>query len=254
MQTSIYVEELGEEVSFEEFYTKIYKPGLLQIIKRYTFGLPGLILRAIKSEKTPLGNDNLNFDRRTGSDEILLKLLINQFNLSVDEKDGFVSLSATMPESIMAAQLVSSAQKLLQKFVIRYKLKKAEEDLRFIEERYGEKKNEFEIAQRNLAKYRDANKNVNTATALTEIERLESEYQLAFSVYSELAKQVEKQKIQVKENTPVFVVLQDAVIIEENSGISKKLLLILWVGFGLLFSSVWVGLSNFRSRLNEVVS
>ena len=78
--------------------------------------------------------------------------------------------------------------------VIAHKIKKAEEDLTFIEERYLEKKMEFELAQKNLATYRDANKNVNTAIAKTQSERLESEYQLAFSVYSELEKQVESQK------------------------------------------------------------
>ena len=56
--------------------------------------------------------------------------------------------------------------------VINYKLAKAKEDLLFTEERYIEKI-EFNLAQSNLAKYRDANKNINSAIALTEIQRLE---------------------------------------------------------------------------------
>ena len=100
--------------------------------------------------------------------------------------------------------------------------------------RFNEKKKAFEQAQENLARYRDANRNVNSATAQTEAERLESEYQLAFSVYSELAKQVETQKIQVKENTPVFAVLQDAVIPLEKSSTPKIVTLVAWSFFGLL--------------------
>ena len=109
----------------------------------------------------------------------------------VDEKEGSVSFSATMPEKIQSAQLVEAVQIHLQRDAIAHKLKKANEDLSFIEDRIVEKKLEFGEAQSNLAKYRDSNKNVNTARALTELERLESEYQLSFSVYSELAKQVE---------------------------------------------------------------
>ena len=115
-----------------------------------------------------------------------------------------MSLTATMPEKIQAAQFVSNAQNILQRKVIKHKLSKAQENLSFIEDRFKEKKIEFELAQNNLARYRDANKNVNTATALTEIERLESEYDLAFSVYSELAEASRITKNSSKENTPVF--------------------------------------------------
>mgnify|MGYP001250792817 CR=1 FL=1 len=130
---------------------------------------------------------------------VKVKDKLKELRVNVDVKQGFVSISASMPEGLQAAQMVLSAQNILQRKVIDHKLKKAEEDLAFIEERFEEKKTAFERAQENLAKYRDANKNVNTAIAQTEAQRLESEYQLAFSVYSELAKQVETQKIQVKE-------------------------------------------------------
>ena len=139
----------------------------------------------------------------------------------------------------------------LPRKVINHKLKKAEEDLGFIEERYNENKKAFEQAQGNLAKYRDANKNVNTASALTEVERLESEYQLAFSVYSELAKQVEMQKIQVKENTPVFSVLQDPVISLQRSNTSRSIVLICWTFLGIFLGIVTIFSKEFMSNIYE---
>tara|TARA_B100000900_G_scaffold371991_1_gene351582 strand:+ start:283 stop:768 length:486 start_codon:yes stop_codon:yes gene_type:complete len=138
-----------------------------------------------------------------------------------------------MPYKIHAAQMAKNVQNILQRKVIEHKIKKAEEDLAFIEERFLEKKMEFELAQKNLATYLDANKNVNTAIAKTQSERLESEFQLAFSVYSELAKQVESQKIRVKENTPVFVILQDAVIPLNKSNTSKSLILVVYSFLGI---------------------
>ena len=156
-----------------------------------------------------------------------------------------------MPEPLQAAQVVLNAQNILQRKVINHKLKKIEEDLVFIEERYNEKKKEFEQAQENLAKYRDANKNVNTATALTELERLESEFELAFSVYSELAKQVETQKIQVKENTPVFAVLQNAVVPLEKSNTSKIMTLVIWSFLGLFLGIALIFGKTFIANTKE---
>tara|TARA_Y100000991_G_scaffold171688_1_gene133460 strand:- start:2881 stop:3999 length:1119 start_codon:yes stop_codon:yes gene_type:complete len=233
MESYVYVEKLNSEVSFEEYYTQIHRLSLLEFLKKYTLGLPRLILSSIKPKvETPGSSENV-FHSISETDKEMMKLLQKQLRVNIDEKQGFVSISASMPEGLQAAQMVLSAQNILQRKVINHKLKKAEEDLGFIEERYNEKKKAFEQAQGNLARYRDANKNVNTATAQTEAERLESEYQLAFSVYSELAKQVETQKIQVKENTPVFAVLQDAVVPLEKSSTSKIMTLAIWAFLGL---------------------
>ena len=233
MASPIYVKGLDSEVSFEKYYTELHTLSVLQLLKKYTLGLPRLILSSIIDKiETPSSAENI-FHVISETDKKMIKLLKNQIRVLIDEKQGFVQISASMPDRLQAAQMVLSAQNILQKKVIEHKLKKAEEDLSFIEERYNEKKKAFEQAQRNLAKYRDANRNVNTATAQTEAQRLESEYQLAFSVYSELAKQVETQKIQVKENTPVFAVLQDAVVPLEKSNISKSMTLAIWSFLGL---------------------
>ena len=255
MQSSVYVEKLNAEVSFEEYYTEIHNPSVLGFIKKYTIGLPGLILKNLKRKKEiPVSAENV-FHTISETDKKMIQLLKDQLEVNIDEKQGFVSLSATMPENLQATQLVANAQNILQRKVIAHKLKKAEEDLSFIEERFNEKKMDFEQAQGNLARYRDANKNVNSAIAQTEAERLESEYQLAFSVYSELAKQVETQKIQVKENTPVFAVLKEAVVPLEKSSTSKSVTLVIWsflgvfIGVALTFAKTFI--ANIKEKWDE---
>jgi len=247
MQTLIYVSELNKEVTFEKYYTEIYRPSILGYIKRYTIDLPAMFLKFLSSEKER-SEYNIAFYRITEKDKELLKILSSQLDIIVDENDGSVSLYATMPENIQAAQVVEAMQSILQREVITHKMKKAKEDLAFIEDRFKEKKKEFEFAQNNLAKYRDANKNVSTAIALTEVERLESEYQLSFSVYSELAKQVEAQKIQVKENTPVFAVLQGAVVQIDRSSKSKIVIGFIWIVLGGVISISVVTLTSIVSK------
>jgi LPS O-antigen subunit length determinant protein (WzzB/FepE family) len=232
MQTKLQISGVDEPMTYENYFLNHLKPSFLQNVKKYTLGLPGLILSALKSDKEITADYSTNLTFMSKDDLRLVRLLSEQISIEINEKGGYVSLSATLPEAIASTQMVLHAQSLLQDAIIAHKAKKAKEDLSFIEERFAEKKAEFGKAQQKLAIYRDANRNVNTAIAQTEVQRLESEFALAFAVYSELAKQVETQKIQVKEDTPVFSVLQDAIVPLKKSGTNKRLILIIWTLFG----------------------
>ena len=236
MQTPIYVSVLGKEVTFKEYYTKIHQPTIFEYIKKYTIGLPIMLMNSLNEQS--VYDMQLEFDQISACEKKIIKLIQEQVVILIDEKDGFVKMKATMPESVQAAQLVEAASQILQRQVLNHKLKKINDDLLFINGRYLEKKTAFEVAQDVLAKYRDANRNVNTAIAHTELELLESEYELAFAVYKELAKQLEKQKIQAKENTPVFIVLQEAVIPFDKTGLSKKTVVLLWLIIGVFVGVV----------------
>jgi len=253
MESNIYVADLNTEMSFEKYYTEFHSLSILEFIEKYTIGLPGLIISSLKSKEDVFVSAAQEFQAISEKDKDMMLLIEEQLKVSVDEEQGFVSISATMPNKLQAAQLALSAERILQRKVINHKLKKAKEDLDFIEDRYREKKNAFEQAQENLAKYRDANKNVNTASAQTEAERLESEYQLAFSVYSELAKQVETQKIQVKENTPVFAILQDAVVPLEESNTSNIIILIFWSFLGLFSGIITIVSKQYFLKIKETL-
>ena len=88
-----------------------------------------------------------------------MKLLQKQLQVNVDKKQGFVSISASMPEGLQAAQMVLSAQNILQRKVsiIDLKLKKILALLKNV----IMKKKAFEQAQSNLTDT-DVNRNVNT--------------------------------------------------------------------------------------------
>lgn len=76
----------------------------------------------------------------------------------------------------MTAQLADKAYKLLQAKITEYRIGKAQQNLTFIQDRYNERKKEFEAAQDRLARFRDRNLNMASNMAKTEEERLQSEY------------------------------------------------------------------------------
>jgi capsular polysaccharide biosynthesis protein len=249
MKTLLTIEGQKEKVTFQAYYLEIVKPGLLGYIIKYTIGLPGVIIKAIKGEPTTdnrqLTTDNLLTISQ--DEKSLMNILSSQLSLEVNDKDGYVSISARMPEARPAAEMVQRAQILLQEAITDFKIKKAKDQMIFIEERYVEKEAAFTAAQNKLARFRDQNKNVSTAMAQTQMERLQSEFSMASSVYTELAKQLETQKIQVKEDTPVFTIIDPVSVPLDKSKPKRPMILIIWtflggiVGVGMVFGKEFLG-------------
>ena len=250
MQTLLSIEGQEKQITFADYYLEIKKPGLLGTIKKYTIGLPGLIIKAIKGERTDAMFASQSNDQLlsiTEEEKKLIEILSAQLSLEVNDKDGYVSLSARMPEAKAAAQLAKKAQELLQQAITAFKIQKAKDQLAFVEERYAEKETVFNQVQEKLARFRDQNKNVSTAVAQTQLERLQSDFSMASSVYTELAKQLETQKIQVKEDTPVFTIIEPVSIPMDKSKPKRPMILVIWtflggiVGVGMVFGREFLG-------------
>ena len=95
--------------------------------------------------------------------------------LAIDEKEGFITLSVASDNPEAAAIIALSAQNLLQKEVINFKIKNAQELLTFTETLYAEKKIAFEVLQDELATFRDQHQNISSGLFENKLSRLESE-------------------------------------------------------------------------------
>lgn len=237
MQTEIKFEDYEQPVRLLDYYTgeEYRKFSLLGTIKKYTIGLPGLILGALsKEEATPGLPDSASSGIQSLSKEEddCMKILGNLVTLTVNDKEGYITLSASMPEPVAAAQLAYKVQVLLQKYVTEFKIEKARANLEFIEERYADAKSEFERKQEELAEFRDANRNFASAVAKTTEERLSNEYAVVLGVYSELAKQREQANIQVKEDTPIFAVVEPVTVPTERSKPKRALICVAFTFLG----------------------
>jgi uncharacterized protein involved in exopolysaccharide biosynthesis len=256
MNTPFTFSEAEKKVTIFHYFTEISKPGVLSIVKKYTIGLPFVILKAIRGEKEIQKiNDKSSLLSLTEEQEKIRKLLSANISLAANINEGYLTLTVTMPEALTAAEVGTKAQEMLQRHITDFKIAKAVDQLRFIEERYEEKKAEFEEAQQNLAAYRDRNKNVSSAVARTGEERLQSEYNIAFNVYNELAKQLEQARIQVKEDTPVLSIIKPVVVPVEKSKPKRAMILVIWiflggiVGVGIVFGKHYI--TTIREKWNS---
>ncbi len=243
IQTKLTFEGIDHPVTYYNYYMKYAKTGILGNVLKYTIGLPGTIKKALFAKKKarikPLA-DTSGLIWLTIAQEKLAKNLDNTVYVNVDAKTGNVSLTAIMSQPLAAAQLGQRAQELLQKFIINYKIKKTKAQLNFIRGRYLFRKKAFQEAQERLARFLDKNRNVSTAVAQAQQERLQNEYQLAFGVYSSLAQQLEQAKIQVKQETPVFSIIQPITVPNERYKPKRTQILIIWIFIGIIIGIGWV--------------
>ena len=238
LETLITIEGQDNKITYKEYYTNVYSPSVLSSIKKYTIGLPGVLIGLLKSDEISKeeSKNNDSLPQITEDDKKLIELLLEQLSMEVNDKDGYIGLSTTMPEARAAAELTQKAQELLEQYVIDFKIEKSSSELDFIKNRYQEKEQEFQKIQQKLALYTDRNQNVNSARAKMELMLLQSEYDLAYGVYSELAKQLETQELKVKEDTPIFTILQPVFVPLEKTGPKRSLILIIYTFLGFVLS------------------
>jgi hypothetical protein len=240
LNTPLTIEGHTGPVSYSEYYENIYSPGLLSNIRKYTFGLPSVLISMVRSApknlEASVGAKESQLISISKKENSLIKLLQRQISLVVNEKEGFISISVTLPEAIASAQIALKAQQLLQDYALQFKTQKSIEQLRYIEERYVEKQKAFNTIKIALARFQDQNTSINTALGRTKLLQLQSEYDLAFTVYSELSKQLETQLLQVKKDTPLFTVLKPVTIPNEKSAPKKELIIVVYLFLGFVLS------------------
>jgi len=243
---SLYVfEDVEEPVTYYTYATdpQYRKFNLLGSIKKYTVGLLGTIVEAIRGEpeeNNKLTGSGISLSRLTYKEHKVLEKLYKVFTLSLNQKEGYVQLSTTMLDPYLAAQITTKAQQLLQEYLTDFKLQKVQANLEFVENSYREAKANFEAKQEELARFRDANVNLTSAIARTREEKLQSEYSLLLGVYSELAKQKEQAKIAVTETTPILTVIEPVVVPVEKSKPARAKMLMIYTFLGLVVGIGWV--------------
>ncbi len=172
----------------------------------------------------------------TLNEEKYFTILDEIINVSVNEKDGFVSINCEMSNAEYSAKITKFSREILQNIIIENKIENARQNLVFSESQLIEKKKEFDNIYSKLAFFSDSNLNSVNSFVLNEKNKLESEFQIISAVVEEISKQVEQAKLQLKKDTPVFSTIQEAVIPVKRSSPKRTQLVIIFGFLGFIFS------------------
>ena len=256
MYTPVHYAKVDTAVSMFTYATEIAKPTVMESVKKYTIGLPGVILKAIRGEKPDVVLPGADADDSAKplvltKDEVkVMKAVSESVSLAVDKKEGYITLNVVGSEPIQAAELAMKAQQLLQEEITRFRVEKSQSELEYIQARYDEIKAEAETYQEQLARITDKTQNVTTTKDRIEHDRIQSKYNTANSIYSELSKQLEQAKLQVKRDTPVLTVIQPVTVPSKPSN-SRAKTLIVWTFFGAVLGCGVVLGKNYWPKLKE---
>lgn len=256
LETNIIVEKSnGKPITLYEYYTdKQYSDtNVLGVVIKYTIGLPRVIISALRSDSESLdvASNSITGEviRLTNKERRVIDAFRKNIIFNSDDKEGYIRLGYSFSEPEPTAIIAQNMFSTLEKYVKSYKSQKQQDNLVFVEKSYESARKDFIEKQTDLASFQDANRGLTSAMARTTERSLTNEYQVAYTVYNELAVQLEQAKIAVNESTPILTMIDPVVIPNKKSAPNRPVLLFLFIFTGFVFSISWVLLKPFFQKI-----
>jgi len=232
------LKNLGDVTSLRDFFEKeSSSSSFFGTVKEYTIGLPSKIIGWFKSEAKESSLQSVEGMNTISEEEFeYFKGIDEMLTLNINDKDGYLEITATSKLPQLAAQLVKNGENILQNQIIAIKTKSSSELLAYLEEQYTIKNKLLIEAQDNLANFKDRNLNISRSSFSNAQTRLEAELQVATSVFQNVVTQLEQVKLQVAKDTPVFSFLKPVIVPTEKSAPKRSLIVIIWLFLGVVVS------------------
>ena len=246
MHTPLHYSKCPYPISmFDYIYGGYEKPTVIDYIKHYTIGLPGLIMGAISGKPQEIvlpPRDSLSAYARQflGAYTSIMK---------AHGEEQFETNTFFLQNGFDQAYM--QAMTLLQQEVTRHRTEKSLSELEYIQARYEEIKKENEKNQQNLAYVTDRSQMLlNTRDQITR-DRALAKYNVSNAIFNELAKQLEQAKIQVKRDTPSYAVIQPVTIPMKPSN-SRAKTVIVWTFLGFILGCGIVLAKGYMPKLKAM--
>lgn len=253
LETPLTIRGQDSVVTLTHYLSEIKKPSFLDNVKKYTIGLPGLIIGSFTSqqEATPSKRRDTTLFELTPTEKGQIGFLENAVKVKYDDIEGYIEINGTFPEPLAAAELTHRAYKLLEEYVIEYNIQKSKEELDYIQERFAEAEANFFSKRASYGNFRERNQNLITSSAINRGEQYKIEYDLAYSLYSDLGLELENAKLQVKKDTPIFTIIKPVTIPTDPSAPKKIMIIITTVFLGVLLAIVLILYKFFKPYIKS---
>lgn len=178
--------------------------------------------------------DFINIDLKEAH---ILNKLKSYIKVEVAKKTMFLSITCTLQNPIIAANLTSLVQNQLTRYIVNYRTEKVRKEMEFLISRQSEAKKRYDQALFTFSNYKDQNRNRFLNVAKTQEKKLQYEVDLSFNLYSSITTQLSEAQIKVQKETPIFKVLEPAQVPLSRSSPKRSLITI-----GAMFIGIFVSL------------
>lgn len=240
----------GRSITLKEYFRKGEKTNWVVKTKNFVLGIPGMTTGlfsgsgggsgAVGSKLPGLDTMRKAFPSTAsvialnGDERNIVGVLKNRIDLK--QKDQQATLSVKMPEPLLCAEVTKAVYNKLVEYVTRYKTGKQMETVRFLEARAEEASNAYKANQQRVAGFKDNNYGVIFQSVQSKEQQLQNEFNLSFTIYNQLATQLEQARIQLKKETPVFSVLEPIYVPTSAAEPSVPKTLLIYVVAGFILS------------------
>ena len=217
-------------------------PSIGEKILKYTIMLPFTIKEALSEKKAevvfeePSKGDFSQVPRPLVMDKVRIscaKWLRSHISVTPDEEVNIVRISASGETPEQSAELATAVMQQLQTTITEYATSSAQKNLNFLQKRYDETMEEFTVARQEFFNYRDRHRDYVEERSSIERQQLEDKYNLSYSLLQSLQSEVEKSRLKLLAETPVFSIVEPVVQPDKKS--SPKILIHLIGGFVIGF-------------------
>ena len=213
VRDTFYFQESDRRMTFVEYVTQ--PQGPFGQVMKYTLKLPWTLKRQFGdwiSTSPRARGDSVGTALYPTEDEAeAMERIREMLWWAVDQETGIMTISVTAGEPELAAGLTQSFLGHLRDRVQRIRTEKAKRNLEFVEQRFGEAKEQLREAERKLAQFTDRNKQINSAQLRTERDRLQRQVTFASDLYSQLQGQKTQTEIELQKSEPVVTVVEKPV-------------------------------------------
>ncbi len=206
----------------------------------YILKTPGLLISLFKlddGDKVKIAEDPYFI-----SDEELniIEVLKSTYCITTDKKTGITTFDVTLQSPVISAFLADTISSYLQSYIIQERTKKALNDLENSRRLYQQYEKSYNELQQKLAVFVDRNKNIISESYRVNQRKLENEVNLAYTVYNQMAQQVQLNEIKVQDETPIFTIIQPAFEPIFPAAPQKKVIFVAFAFLGCICASMWI--------------
>lgn len=181
-------------------------------------------------------------------DEGLLKAVGGAVSCTVDKKTDVITVKVIDQDPLVAATMADSVSSRLQTFITNYRTQKARGEVAHLQQLYDKAIKDYKKAQDVYAAYSDAHADVVLNAYKVKMEEMENDIQLKYNVYTQLAVQLKTAQSKVLERTPVYTVLQEAMVPNRHIAPKKMKIVLMYLILATFFTMVVL---YYRDRKKE---
>lgn len=217
----------NEKISFYDYITKNQKKAWWSYVMSAPMKFVGWVMSIGKDNKPK--DEAINIFEPSGTQLGYIGELNKLIKTSTDKKTDIMSIEVKMQDPYIAAIIADSVLARLQLYMTNYRTSKARADLKNNEKLLNEVREKYYILDSAYANAQDRNRNLAMKSAQVQLERLSNEKDLAFSIYQQVANQVEMGRIKVQEETPIATVIEPASVAKNPISPNKMIVVLAFI-------------------------